>query len=63
MKYRIDLTVIQAEGWQGLEIEADSLQDACEKLKNGEGKIIAEEIDVMAVSEVRIEDIYETGDA
>ena len=59
MKYRIDLDVVDASGMQTLEVEADSVQEAFEKLNSCEIVIVDHEVEVTELSEVLIDDIYE----
>ncbi len=60
-KYFINVDVINVNGTQTWEINASSPEEACEKLKRGEGDIIAEELDVMDtdINQAKPEDFYE----
>jgi len=46
MKYHVIREVLLATGTQTFEVEADSFEEAKEKVENGNGNIVEEEIEV-----------------
>ncbi len=46
MKYRVDVDVESASGFQTWEVEADSPEQALVKLKKGDGDIVENQIEV-----------------
>lgn len=58
MKYVIPLEVKSCNGNQEFIVEADSIEEAIEKFKNGEGEFLSEEIEVMDFEEIDVSAIY-----
>lgn len=61
-KFRIERQVKEAEGYQTMEVEAVNIEQAVSLLKNGEGKIIEHEVEVIDLEEFKASEVYEFND-
>ncbi len=59
-KYRIDRDVEKVNGIQTFEVEAETLSEACEKLKHGCGEIVDHEVEVTSLSRFRDSEVYKS---
>lgn len=57
-KYRIIRYVTEAHGTQEFEVYADNGDSAFEKFKNGEGELVDSEVEVIALGEDSLNDVY-----
>lgn len=58
-KYQIVVPVEQAHGHQIWEVEAESREDALKKYKEGQGEIVADEVEVTSLCEPELDAVHE----
>lgn len=59
MKYNINIEVTTANGYQVVQVEANSKEDALKKFNDGGGDIIEHEVEVESICEVTIDNVEE----
>jgi hypothetical protein len=56
--FQIDRDVINANGTQSFQCEADSIEEAYEKFKHGDDRMVSSDVEVTELSRITSQEIY-----